>query len=272
MKTLVYKSAILTIMAAGIFTSCINDDDYSIPDLECIETTLVKTMEPQQVPAATGTAVLFNGPAGSVIEAYVASSDLGGNFFKTISFQTLDGSFGFSVPVDVTSTFVDFEPGRKVLIELDGMYTDKQYGSMRIGANFGGQVGRISQQTYDEALNRSCTRIPEEQFVSKISIAQTLVDARINTLIELQNVQFSNSAVGKTYYDPLNALGGATNYYLVDQTGHEIIFRTSSFATYAASKVPGGSGTVRGVLTKFNNDYQFIARTEEDVKLTNPRF
>ena len=228
-------------------------------------------MEPQDVPAINNTAVLFNGPAGSVIEAYVSSSDLGGNFFKTISFQTLDGSFGFSVPVDVTSTFIDFEPGRKVLIELDSMYTDKQYGSMRIGAKFGTQVGRISQDKYEKALNRSCTIIPQDSLVKKLTIAQTLSDARINTLIELQNVQFITSAVGKTYYDPTNALGGATNYYIVDQTGHEIIFRTSSFATYANSKVPNGSGTVRGVLTKFNTDYQFIARTEEDIKLDKPR-
>lgn len=271
MKAIYNKAIFAAILSAGLLTGCVNDDDYDTPQLECIETTLVKTMEPQQVPAPAN-ATLFNGPEGSVIEAYVTSSDAGGNFFKTISFQTLDGSFGFSVPVDVTSTFVKFETGRKVLIKLDSTYTDKEFGSLRIGALYQGEVGRLSQEQYDEVLNRSCTYVSEEALVQKISIDQALSNARLNTLIELQNVQFADSAVGETYYDSSNDLGGATNYYLVDEAGNEIIFRTSSFANFAGSVVPEGSGTVRGVLTKFNDDFQFLARVEADVKLTNPRF
>lgn len=271
MRTLFYKSTLTVVLAAGLFTSCVNDDDYETPVLECIETTLTKTMEPQQVPA-TAVAAPFSGPANSVIEAYVVSSDLGGNFFKTISFQTLDGSFGFSVPVDVTSTFTKFDTGRKVLIKLDGTYTDIKYGSMRIGALFGNEVGRLSADDYEKVLNRSCTRVDEDILAKPRTIAETLSDSKINTLIDLQNVQFRADATGKTYYDDTNQIGGATNYYLVDQAGNQIIFRTSSFATFAGSTVPNGSGTVRGVLTKFNTDYQFMARTEEDVKLNNPRF
>ncbi len=267
MKT-IFKPILFAVMTAGILTSCVNDDDYDVPTLECTETTLVKNMEPQAVPAPT-VAAQYNGDG--IIEAYVTSSDLGGNFFKSISFQTLDGSFGFSVPVDVTSYFTKFEPGRKVLIKLDGAYTDKNFGSLRIGANFNGAVGRISAAQYETMLNRSCTVVSEEQLVQKIGIPATLNDARINTLIELQNVQFTEDAIGKTYFQTGNQIGGATNLYLEDENGNTIIFRTSSFASYAGGVVPSGSGTVRGVLTKFNNDYQFVARTGEDIKLDQPR-
>lgn len=270
MKAIYNKAILATILSAALLTGCVNDDDYDTPQLNCTETDLVKTMEPQQVPAPAE-AALFSGPANSVIEAYVTSSDAGGNFFKTISFQTLDGSFGFSVPVDVTSTFIDFETGRKVMIQLDSTYTDKKFGSLRIGALYGDEVGRLSAEQYEEVLHRSCTVVPEDSLVQKISIAQTLNDARINTLIELQNVQFRADAVGDTYYDPANQIGGATNHYIVDESGNEIIFRTSSFANFAGSVVPEGSGTVRGVLTKYNDDYQFMARVEGDIKLDNDR-
>jgi hypothetical protein len=47
-----------------------------------------------------------------VIEAYVVSTDEFGNFFKSISFQTLatatTAAIGFSVPVDATNTYIDF--------------------------------------------------------------------------------------------------------------------------------------------------------------------
>lgn len=268
MKTIFYKSVLMAALGAGMLTSCVNDDDYDVPSLNCEETALVKTMEPQDVPASA-TAQPFEG--NGVIEAYVTSSDLGGNFYKSISFQTLDGSFGFSVPVDVVDYFTQFEPGRKVLIDLNGTYTDVVNGSMRIGALYEGQVGRISPTEFDNVLNRSCTIVSEEDLVQDLTIAQAKSDARINTLIELQNVQFTEDAVGGTYYDENNVLGGATNLYLEDENGNTIIFRTSSFANYAGSEVPSGSGTVRGVLTKFNQDYQFVARTEEDIQLDQPR-
>ncbi|MEI2420232.1 DUF5689 domain-containing protein, partial [Arthrospira platensis SPKY2] len=44
-----------------------------------------------------------------------------------------------------------------------------------------------------------------------------------------------------------------------------------SFANFAGRPVASGRGTVRGVLTKFGSDYQFFARTIDDIKLTGPR-
>lgn len=269
-KTLLFA----TVLSAGLLTSCINDDDYSVPELRCDETSLVKNLEPQAVPATTTVAPYADNtaiPGDDIIEAYVTSSDLGGNFFKSISFQTLDGSFGFSVPVDVASYAAKFDVGRKVLINLKGTYTDIAHGSMRIGALFQNQVGRLSAADYATVLNRSCTVISEEDLKSDLTIAEAKNNVRINTLIELQNVQFRTEDLNGTYYREDNALGGSTNLYLEDEAGNTIIFRTSSFATYAGSEVARGLGTVRGVLTKFNNDYQFVARYESDIKLDQPR-
>jgi hypothetical protein len=73
-----------------------------------------------------------------VIEAYVVSTDEYGNFFKSISFQTLatatTKAIGFSVPVDVSNNYVDYRLGNKVYIKLKDQYTDIKYGSLRIGS------------------------------------------------------------------------------------------------------------------------------------------
>jgi hypothetical protein len=56
-----------------------------------------------------------------VIEAYVVSSDEAGNFFKSISFQTLatatTPTTGFSVPVDASNLYIEFRVG-KVYVKL----------------------------------------------------------------------------------------------------------------------------------------------------------
>jgi len=272
MKTVFNKSVIALIMSAGFLTSCVNDDDYKTPVLQCAEETLSPTMSPKDVPAVD-LAKKFSGPAGSIIQAYVVSSDVSGNFFKTISLQTLDGSFGFSIPADVTSIFRNMEPGRMVFVKLDSTYTDTEFGSLRIGALYNEtQVGRLAPADFKEIVIPSCTVVNEDQLVQKISIQEAMKDSRINTLIELQNVEFVKESVYKTYYDANNAIGGATNHYLEDTNGAKVIFRTSEFTSYASHKVPAGAGTVRGVMTKFNNDYQFIARTEDDIKLDKTRF
>jgi len=273
MKTNFLKSILFSALVGGFATSCVTDDDYSVPVLQCVETTLQKTKEVSQIPASTTVTQYLN---DDVIEAYVTSSDEGGNFFKSISMQTLDGSKAFSVPVDVTSSFINFEPGIKVLIKMKDLYTDISNGGMRIGGIFVNSsnvpaVGRLSESLYKTVLNRSCTVVPESSLVKTVTIAQAKNDAVINTLIEIDAVQFSDAAITTTYYDPNNDLGGATNHLLVDADGNTLIFRTSSFANFAGKPVAPGRGKVRGVMTKFGSDYQFVARTESDIQLTGER-
>ena len=281
MKRILLRSAFVTVLTAGMLTSCVKSDPYDAPQLnDCKETGLVKNREVSDI-LATSTVTLHQNitpGVSDVIEAYVTSSDVAGNFFKSISMQTLDGSRAFSVPVDATSTYINYEPGRKVLIKMDGLYTDIKYGGMRIGSLFanssgGAEVGRIPEADFNKSVSKSCVAVKEDQLVLHVpNIATLLNDSYLNKLVELDNVEFEASATASTYYNPANDLGGATNYNMIDKTGGAMIFRTSSFANFAAKPVASGSGKVRGILTKFNTDYQFMVRSENDIKLTAPRF
>lgn len=279
MKTHLYKPVLLLAIAALLVTACVNDDDYSTPTLECNGTMLIKNMNPQDIPASTATQLYQDNTAiagDDIIEAYVTSSDKGGNFYKTISFETLDGSFAFSVAVDVTSTFISFEPGRKVLIKLNGLYTRIDYGALELGGiylvNGFATIGRLPQADYLNYLNRSCTVVPEESLVQHPTLLQLKDDSYLNKLVEIDNVQFTDASAGHTYYESANDVGGATNQLLSDGDGNTLIFRTSAEAVFAGNPIPNKSGKIRGILTKYGSDYQFIARTEEDIKLSEPRF
>lgn len=263
----------IVIITTVLLSGCVNNDDYSTPNLVCSDTALTPTMLSQEIQATTS---IQEYEDNDIIEAYVVSSDRSGNFFKTISFQSPDKSFAFSVPVDDNSLFVNFEPGRKVLIKLQGTYYQIYNGSLEIGAIDVSQgyaiVGRLSTFEYKDILNRSCTVVNEEQLLQYPTIPELLNDTYINKLVELQNIQFTNDAPGETYYDQTNDTGGGTNYLITDEAGNTVIFRTSSFAHFAGNIIPAQSGTIRGVLTKYGNTYQFMVRTEEDIKLTSPRF
>lgn len=286
MKSIILKSVFFSILSAGLFTSCVKDE-FGTPTLgDCSETSLVKNREVSQINAGAIVAIHANIVPGvsDVIEAYVTSSDIGGNFFKSISFQTLDGSKAFSVPVDATSTFINYEPGRKVLIKMDGLYTDVKYDGMRIGGLYanssgGAEVGRLPEADFKAAVNRTCTAVNEDQLVQHITIDQAINGGTyLNKLIEFDRVEFMDNDIinNNTYYDPnplnTNTIGGATNRRIQDFNGNSVIFRTSGYANFASKKVATGSGKIRGIMTKYNTDYQFMVRSEADIRLTGARF
>ncbi len=275
MKNILIKSALLIALTLGV-TSCINDDTYGVPEntLTTYELTATKTVA-QINASANSTAVAYT--ADDIIEAYVTSNDESGTFYKSISFQTIPtdntAPIGFSVPVNQTSLFAKgFTPGRKVFIKLKGLYVAKVYGSMQIGSLYQGALGRISEFEWQNHLFPSATVVPETAMVRTLTLEQAYADVNQNTLVDLSIVQFSDGSINRTYYD-VDSGGGATNHLLSSSAGGtDRIIRFSSFAAFTGNQVPTLSGKIRGVLTKYNSDYQFIVRYESDIDLTQPRF
>lgn len=267
---------VLTTAVLASLVGCVNGDDYGTPDLSNDCVTITKTKEVSDVTnIATATAVQYttDETLTDYIEAYVTSSDEGGNFYKSISLMSLDGTKGFSMPVDNYNLYTEFEPGRKVTVKLDkNRYFNKQYGSTVIGSSYEGGVGRISGAEYKNVILRSCEEINENDIVKNLTISAAKNDQYLNMLIEFDAVQFTDISVGKKYYDAsVNSIGGATNHTITDVDGNTIIVRVSEYAVFANNTIPSLNGKIRGVLTKYNSDYQFMIRTINDVNLTNQR-
>ena len=181
MKTNFYKSILAVAFIASMSVSCV-DDDYATPTFDCVETTLVKNKEVSDIPFS---ATVTQYTQDDIIEAYVVSSDKEGNFFKSVSFQTLDGSRAFSVPMDIESTFATFDVGRKVLIKMKGLYTDISNDGMRIGGLFvtssgNASVGRLSRAQVRASLFSSCTVKSEADLVQNVSLIDVKNDIYIN--------------------------------------------------------------------------------------------
>ena len=275
---------ILSLAIVTSLISCVNGDDYGTPTDNCLD--LAANVTVQDVSALANSTPQRNDFTLDVedyLEAIVTSSDEGSNFYKSISLITLDGTKGFTIPVDDYNLYTKFEPGRKVFINIDSLYFhyNSQISSLEIGGLFNNytpdnladdKVGRVSKVVYENVIKRSCTKVNEDDFVKHLTIAQAKNNANLNMLIEFDAVQFADESLGKTYFDEsLNNFGGATNHKLVDADGNSIDLRASEYATFATNSIPNGNGKVRGVLTKYNSGYQFMIRTINDVMLTSPR-
>lgn len=275
MKTTI-QYLVSLLLFVSVFYSCVYDDDYEIPNIEnCNEVAIPVTKTIQEI-YDTSTSAVTQYSNSDVLEAYVTSNDQAGNFFKRLHFQTLDGSRGFSIPVDVSDLYTIFNPGRKVYIQLQNSYTQLHFDGLEIGNYFFDEatqlesIGKIPATNFKNIIIKTCEVIEEEELVNKIALNQ-ITDAHLNTLIELKDVQFEDAALGKTLYDVNNDTGGATNYTLEDISETSINIRTSAFANFGPTEVPNGNGTIRGVLTKFRNTYQVLTRSLDDINLNGER-
>ena len=280
MKKINLKISAFSLFIAVIASSCVNSDVYDAPDLSNECTTLTPTKEVSDITALTTTAFAkYTDP--DIIEAYVTSSDEGGNFYKSISMVSTDGAIGFSMPIDDYNLYTKFEPGRKVYVNMKDRFFVKEYNSTVIGSLYDNNtpadltddsVGRISIIDYKSVIKTSCTKVNEDDITNKISIQSAKNDSYLNKLIEFDNVQFTDESLGKKFFDTtLNNLGSATNHQIIDANGSTVILRVSQYAGFSLQSVPSGSGKIVGVMTKYNNDYQFMVRTINDIQLTKNR-
>lgn len=279
---------VISCLLVATFFGCSNSDSYETPDLSAQCSDLTTTISTQTVLGMINNSLqqypIPADPAdeGDIIEAYVTSSDEGGNFFKLLTLVTTDGTQGFSVPIDNYNLYNEFEPGRKVFIKLKGLYyqTNANTFSKEIGGRYDNntptnlvddEVGRISGVEYNDVIIRGCSKVNEQTLVNNITIAQAKNNSYLNKLIELDNVQFTDASMGKNYYEPTSDLGGATNHEIVDANGAKLIVRVSKYSNFAGLPVSSLRGKIRGVMTKYNSDFQFMVRTINDIKLTEPR-
>jgi len=274
MKIINLFKSIAFIATLSLLSSCTDSDKSFKTEVKDIQTyTFTPTKTVAAINAlATTTPVIYT--SDDIIEAYVTSNDATGNFYKLITFQdvpTASGTpVGFSVVVDKSMTYADgFYPGRKVYIKLKGLYYAKVYGSLKFGINdvFDG----IPSLEYQNYLFPSSTVLNEDELVRHMTLANALTDANQNTLVETDNVQFVNASLNRTFYD-INSGGYATNHVIEDpNVGTTGICRISQYASFSVNNVPSGRGSIRGVMTKYNSDYQYMVRYENDFKLTGTR-
>ena len=277
------KNALFAAIALFTIAGCVQDDDYSVPPLNCNNRWEANT-NIEAVKALNDTDVPLLITENLVLEGYVVSSDETGNFFKTMSIQNslTDPTAGMQIEMDMTNLYTFYPVGSRVVVDLKGLYVAKDRGTYKVGYVFDSngveRVGRMSEDLALAHVAKTCEDSGEVVPVSYATIPEAMNEAHLNTLIKLENVQFQTAGNGETYYDEDNAFGGATNVTVIDSQGNTMVLRNSSYADFAADILPDGSGTLTAVLSAYSTSnnvtpstYQLFIRDTSDVQFDQPR-
>ena len=270
------------ILSLTVFlTSCVQDDEYSTPDLQgkCQTLTPTKTIAEVKTAYANNTATITD---DIIIEGYVSSSDESGNVYKTIYLQDApeNPTQGLVVSVDAVSTYTSFPQGSKVYIKLKGLAFGRYGNVLQVGYNNIDPItntptfGRIPEKLVANHLVRSCASkvkiVPKVITLASLTNTST-VDPLIGALVQINNAEFPVNLLCNVY-----APNGTTvNRQLVDPTKttpeNKRVVRNSGYASFASDQLPSGNGTFIGILSKFNSDYQFFINRVSDLNMKGAR-
>jgi len=238
---------------SGLLNSCVNDNsDFQTPKISCQEPDITTTNTLSELKAnAVGN--IHQITDDIIVSGYVVSSDEQGNFFSSISIQNQDGTAGIKLSLDRRDIYTQFKVGQKVYLKTNGLYISNSGddSDVALGALLNGNIGRLPDIEVDNFLFRSCDAVDESRLVHPASLS-SISDAQLNTLVEFDNVQFKADEVGGNYFDPNNTIGSATNRFIVDKDGNELIVRNSKFADFA-DNVTGTLVSIASLRDAFNN-------------------
>ena len=197
-----------------------------------------------------------------ILEVRVIGNDVSGNIFKQLVVQDQEGEgYGIIISHDFTGAYALNPVGQKLFINLNGLAIGKYGGEHQIGYANNGSVGRMTEAQFKAHVFRDGLPVVIEPKVVKIDDLTVNSDSYVNTLIRIDNVEFVNG--GKVEFAP--AGGGSSNQDVVDADGKTITVRTSEYAEFAKKTIPTGSGSIVGILGRFNDGWQFTLRAEYDL-------
>lgn len=213
-----------------------------------------------------------------MIKAVVTGNDVSGNIYNQVSVQDASGAIIIAINGSGLSGYLPV--GQEILVNLKGLYIGSykklpQIGGVNTKLSDGTlSMGKIERAVWNEhfkILNPgeadASTVVPEEFDLTKLTDA-AYMDANVGKLMTLKKVKFA-SANGTNVWAPDDT---NTSLELIDaETGKKIsssnlVVRNSGYSKFANEVVPQGVFDITGIFTRYNNTWQIVLRSTDDLK------
>ena len=309
MKTINFKNYLLALLACVAIVSCVQDDDFSVPEsvgteenealtellsggVNLVSISELKAMYDSD-PNGDGDnddAMPFRVDTDIVVKGYVTSSDLTGNFYKEVYLQDSpdNPTDAIKVILSQVDSYNRFNKGREVYIKLYPTYSDGATGGLYIGEErtgnevitigggtetdpYGTTVTSLSQNQMNATMLRS--EITEEIVPLNVQFSQ-ISSVHIGMFVQIDNVEFEDNLEGLRYFDPSEDYD--TQRTLQSCAGFSysnMNIETSSFSNFKNELLPEGNGSIGGIVVKTYDGSSLVLalNTTDDVVFNGER-
>ncbi len=296
MKTKYLLNIMLTFIVSITFFSCVEDDDFSIPEslgteensgvqqiladltsgdliLEEIENVKLMYDSSEEIPFEVDTDI--------VIKGYVSSSDKTGNFYKEIYIQDSfeNPTTAIKVIINQTDLYNKFNKGREVYIKLNGLLIGEERvgnGVITIGGGsetdqYGTTVTSLGLNQVNARMFRSTTTMDIVPLNVKFN---DVSNSHIGMFVQFDDVEFTDNHDGDRYFDPIEDFDTQRTMQTCSGFSYsDFVLETSSFSDFKSELLPTGNGSISGIIAKnyFGDMLLMTLNTTDDVAFSNSR-
>lgn len=289
----------LALGVSFILTSCVQDDDFSIPsslgdeenerltdllssatEVSIADLKAMYNSDPNN-DGDNSDAIPFEVENDIYVKGYVSSSDQTGNFFKEFFIQDSPSNptGALKIVIEQVDSYNQFNKGRELYINLKGLFIGEERtgnGIFTIGGGtefdqYGGIVTRVNQNQIKLNLFRS--EITEEITPLTVLFSE-ITDNHVGMFVQVDNVEFADDLNGKRYFDPIEVFDTQRTLQVCNGfTYSEFPLETSSFSNFKEHLLPTGNGTIKAVVNKtFDGSTHVLAlNAVEDVNMESTR-
>jgi len=260
---------VMAVLGLCLVMACVKGQDFKTPESGCTDDLSANITIAALKALYVGE--LLKIQEEWVIEGYVVSSDMAGNFFGTLHIQDhpTNPTEGLQLEIDLRDSHLFFEVESKILIKTKGLYLGMSKGAIKLGGVFSAfgnlSVGRLPGPIVGNHLFNSCS--PKSSLEPAETSVNELDDSMISTLLQFGNMEILEAELGQSFA----VKEEETIRILTNCEDDELELLNSGYSDFQDRQLPEGSGTITGVLIKDNKKYQLVIRDTSDIDFTSVR-
>lgn len=207
----------------------------------------------------------------------VTGNDIGGNLYQQISLQ--DETGGILVKINKSGLYGELPVGQHVLIDCKNLYIGGYGKQAQLGGVYTNTskntlgIGTMDRYTWEqhykiigEADPAEAEAMVEVLDAAKVkNLDSDYLAQRTGKLIRIEGVTFTKGD-GKTVYAEYDGDGVSSIKQYFTGISNNFMAYTSSAAKFAKDPLPTTPVNVTAILTRYNNYWQLIIRTIDDVQ------
>ena len=215
------------------------------------------------------------------LRGWVTGNDIQGNIYSEITMEDESGE-GILICISQGGLFGALPVGAEIIVELKDLYIggygkQPEIGTPYTNSNGKTYVSRMNPRLWQQHYKRIGFKenVQASDFdLSKIK-DEAYLQANCGKLMTLKNVSFQKGGTATYAPEAEKDAANCVPRYLKDETAGKNIaqaslqIRTSTYAKFAAEKLPEGKLNITGVFTRYTDTWQVLIRDLDDVKPAN---
>lgn len=212
-----------------------------------------------------------------ILGGIIIANDEGGNIYQNLMLQDETGAVCIATLTDRQLNLDDlntrYKVGGEMFINATGLYAGKYAGLFQIGTkgDYNGtpQTSKMSASDFLSHTYLNGLPAPDKvqvlpMTISEINAAQSVADQQKyqSQMVKIDDVSFIGG--GSETWGVVGSNTTATNRYLIDANGNQLLVRNSNRSDFTDQVLPAGHGNVRGILSYFNGTWQFMFQSPAD--------